>query len=389
MSFTDHPLTISLFDAVIGAYGEDLDQQEMVTALSRAGELGLFAPVYRYLKWRGAPVPVGAAARWRRHVARVAMIRHEIERVASKMAHMQPIFLKGDLLSEELYGERFLRETGDIDLLIEPSQIPETLRLLGELGYHPDPGTEPWPWVVNQYPVYHQKTGLTIELHWGITFPYVPSPAIEAIMAEHRLARSMGETEVHVLHRDLLFLHLCFHFQQHSGFLKGLVDIAGWIDRFEDEADLDAIRSMARDLGVYGLIQWPLHALREITGKTSALYDPSVDPFITSWAAWTASTARGALLDADVVPTYGTLAFKTQDMLSGHKMLWTVAGMMTLDGVGRKAAGVGWLIFRNPAVIAAAEGKEKPTASTYVHMICRPGILVVRQAREVIFGESR
>lgn len=385
MSFANHPLTASLFDQVLGNWAEDLDEGAVETALSRAGEVGLFAPIYRYLRWRGAPTVPGASDRWRRHIARIAMLRHEVEALAHVLEDCRPIFLKGDLLSETLYGDRFSRESGDIDLLIDPSQVGEVLTRLAARGYQPEKGVELMPWVANQYPVYHEKTGMTVELHWAITYPYIPSPAITRIMADHRGRPRPGSLAC-TLDRELLFLHLCYHFQQHSGFLKGLVDIAGWIDRFDDEADLQAIGQLARELGVYGLIQWPLHALYELTGRKSALYDPCVDPFIKTWAAWTSSSARGALSGERPISDASVLAFKTQNMSSVHKMLWVLAGMTTLDGLPRKASGLGWMIFRDPLAIAAAEGKLAPDGATYLKMALRPGLLAKKQINEWLTG---
>jgi hypothetical protein len=380
------PLTVALFDAILGAYPEDLDPPDVERALARAGEIGLFAPMYRYLRLRGRQTSPGADARWQRHVARIAMLGHEASELASLLGDQGVIFLKGDLLSQTLYGDRFMRESGDIDLLLDPEHLDEILARLHHRGYRPEPGTGPMPWVSNQFPVYHEQTGITVELHWAIAYPYVPSPQIGEILSRHRVLWTDPEQgrRAMLLEPQMLLLQLCYHFHQHAGFLKGLVDIAGWIDRFDSQTDGAFATALGRELGVSGLLQWPALAIEALTGRRTCLHPPDPDPWARMWAAWTVGTARGVLSAQRPIADWASVAFKTQNMSSAHKMAWALAGLTALDGYDRKLSAIRWMIFRDPRTLAASEGRQSPTPTTYLKLGLRPAILVARQLSEWI-----
>ncbi|WP_281285836.1 nucleotidyltransferase family protein [Persicimonas caeni] len=257
--------------------------------IHRAAERGVFPLIYRVLLGREGELPHAARRYWIEHGARLGLYRTELARVHEALEHITPVVvLKGEPLSVLLYGDPRLRNTTDLDLLSAPESLPQAITALAELGYRPTDGPKAKTWASNQCALLHETYGTLIELHWRIAFPYLPSPEISQLLRE-TIAVEIGDRTYRSLRPELLFFQLCYHFHQHRGFLKGLLDITGWIDRFESSADLDEIRAMADRLGLNGLIQWPLHVLNLFTGHKSRLYEPTADPFVRAWAAWTAA----------------------------------------------------------------------------------------------------
>lgn len=178
------------------------------------------------------------------------------------------IVLKGALLGEELYGDRLFRPTTDIDLLLSADALVPAIRRMEELGYerlHP----KPRPWATNQFAL-KSPLGLPIvELHWRLALPAVPSPAFEDLMDRAR-PREWAGHEVRVLCPSDLLVHLVLHFQQHGGHLKGVLDIAAWIDRFGHGPAWRSGTTSLRRLGLQTALIWALRLIDLAAGTEMA-----------------------------------------------------------------------------------------------------------------------
>lgn len=266
--------------------------------LQRAADRAALPLFYRHAQASDVHIPAGIAARWREHLARLALYRSELERTVSALESITPVVvLKGAPLAQLLYGDDRLRFTTDLDLLISPESVDEAIELLASLDYervHPE--TPAKTWTYNQYALAHRGCGLMAELHWRIAFPHMESPPIEFLFDQTRSVRC-GDRAYETLRPEVLFLHLCYHFHQHLGFFKGLLDIAGWIDRFEATADLEEIERLAKRWRIGGMVQWPLHVLRALVGVQSDLLHEEIDPFVRAWVAWTSDRLERDMVD--------------------------------------------------------------------------------------------
>lgn len=309
--------------------------------LDRAAERGAFPILYRYLTWRGESLAPTARSRWVRHVARLALYRTELARTVTVLSSATPmVVLKGEPLAKLLFGDGRLRNTTDMDLLIAPDSVDEAIALLEPLGYRPVREAAAKTWAYNQVALVHERFGTIVELHWRIAFPHLNSPsAVELLERTYPVAIGDGgaiET-YETLRPELLFLHLCYHFHQHCGFFKGLLDVAGWLDRFEHEADLDEIARLADRLGVGGVVQWPLHTLAQLTGHRSRLLRGDIDVCVRAWAAYSAAKIERDFVE--VRPQAAVGRWLDQNSF-GAKVLTTVGqglSMSVADGWRRKA----------------------------------------------------
>lgn len=266
----------------------------------------VFPLAYRYARERDVESYVEALGpAWRRHAMRVALLRRELARLLEMLPDDCPVtVLKGGPLAVDLFGDERLRSSADIDVLIPPSRVPSLVELAEQHGY--DPATRDVPvWATNQVALDHPDRGTRIELHWRLAAPHLPVPSTSEVL-ERRRTIEVGDLDVPVIDPETLYLHLCYHFQQHRGFLKGLLDIAGWLDTFESEVDLESIRCRGRDIGIEGMLQWPLWTLRYWLGLEPDLLEPTADPFVHAWALWTARHLRHRYVELG--PTSSLLA---------------------------------------------------------------------------------
>lgn len=304
----------------------------------RAVERGVLPILYRAITSRGESPPESAREQWGRHVARLALYRRELSRTVAALEALGPVVvLKGEPLARLLFGDALMRNTTDMDLLIAPDRVGEAVRVLEPLGYLPMHDAQAKPWTYNQLALVHRQYGTVVELHWRIAFPHLPSPPAQQLLAETTPVAVDSDT-YRTLRPELLFLHLCYHFHQHRGFLKGLLDITGWLDRFEESADLGEIAGIARRLGIGGVLQWPLHTLAQFAGYRSRLLRDDVDMCVRSWAAY--SSAKLEREFVELRPT-GRVGQFLEDQSFGAKLLTSVAeglSMTVADGWGRKAA---------------------------------------------------
>lgn len=294
----DCPTTRLLLDRIIEGSALCADEPDHEKLLLRADAGGFFPLLYQYMRATGHPTPVQFKKNWRVHNARLALYRAELGRALKTIEALSPVVvLKGAPLAHLLFGDETLRNTTDMDLLIDPTQIDAIVEALGAIGYYTTGSGEAKTWAYNQLLLVHKDYGTLIELHWRITFPHLKSPAIvDLFETTIPVAPDKGELTIRSLRPEMLLLQLCFHFHQHHGFFKGLLDIAGWIDRFEDTADLNEIRILARRYGISGVLQWGLHTLANFVGVRSVLYDPHTNLFAKSWARWTGAELERQLI---------------------------------------------------------------------------------------------
>ncbi|MFW5967483.1 MAG: nucleotidyltransferase family protein [Persicimonas sp.] len=384
------PLTRALFEATLGRAIDDLTPSEIGTALDRAGETGLFPTAYSFFITRGREEAIAERhrRRWRRHRLQQRVLAHHYRRVIEALDGLDFAILKGLPLGERLYGDARWRQTGDIDLLLTRADISRAKRRLESLGFESRNVDGGEYLVNNQTSMVEPNLGVIVELHWALALPEVPTPDTERVLSRVEVLQTSHGFEAPVLPGDLGFLQACYHFHHHVGFLKGLFDIAAWIDRSEGTDLVERATAQAARLGIEGLVQWPLRAIGRLTG--SKLADATDDPSIPVrlWAALTASNAFGALGGTTPVRDASMLGFKATEALKGQAMAWRVASMTLLDSPAARVGAMLRPIFLGPDAIAHRLGKEEPDLEVWLRLLARPVELFVKQCLE-LWGRTR
>ncbi len=222
---------------------------------------------------------------WRRHTIRVTALRQKLADTLEWFHDDIPVaVLKGEPLARQLFGDPLARTSRDIDLLVAPEHIEPLCRRAEAHGYQRKASSS---WSTNQVALDHPDTGVRLELHWQLAPPPLPVPETASVLRRTDPMTFEG-IEIPVLDPETTLLHLCYHFHQHQGFLKGLLDIAGWLDRFEDEIDTAALRRRAERIGIENLVQWPLWTLWRWLEIDSELRRDTSDFAVHAWSIWNA-----------------------------------------------------------------------------------------------------
>ncbi len=157
----------------------------------------------------------------------------EIERLFGENG-IDTIHFKGPTLSYLLYGNIFMREFGDLDILIEESERERAVEILESRGYEESPSTA---WRRKKIrckgskdiSLLNREKGIAVELHWRLFDRHFPVQMDMRRIWSGRRELNMGTHTFHTLDRESMLLYLSIHGAKH--FWSRI----GWI------ADIDAL----------------------------------------------------------------------------------------------------------------------------------------------------
>lgn len=179
-----------------------------------------------------------------------------LQRIATALGHagITAYELKGQSLSQRLYGSALLRESVDIDLLVAAAEAESSIRVLEGLGLRAEHGALASAWIarqLRQHAEYHlvlrSNEGVIVELHWRFkSWSDSPADVPDAMHAKGALS---------VLPRDLETVDLITHGAGHYyAMLKWLSDIRQARLLYSD-TDWEQIRSKAAELNAQGALR--------------------------------------------------------------------------------------------------------------------------------------
>jgi len=245
------------------------------------------APVFvKYLESTDHRVPDALTRHHRSLGIRVAVNRHEMARILDRLSQLNidAVVLKGEPLARELFGDPHARSTTDLDVLVAPADFWKAAHLLEDDAYSRSSSYKPWAY--NQVAFHRETPTVDVELHWQIAFPAIPTPETDQLIRRRRHVENDG-VKIPVLDEDSTFLQLCYHFHQHHGFLKGLLDIAAYLDRNPDVLTNPRFYETVDRLGLRGLVAWPLTTLSYFVADLNVPERFAPDFAVQLLAEWT------------------------------------------------------------------------------------------------------
>jgi Uncharacterised nucleotidyltransferase len=149
-------------------------------------------------------------------------------------AGIRALFLKGVVLSAQLFGDGAKRDARDIDVLSEPKKFGAAAELIERLGYRRyEYARSPrqrrhYARQIKDVEFRHARTGMRLELHHRLTDnPSLLPSDFDALWRERDEVR-LGDSVIPTLPRAALPLYLCAHGAGHGWErLQWLVDFAG------------------------------------------------------------------------------------------------------------------------------------------------------------------
>ena len=241
------------------------------------------------------------------NVRRNLWFASELARIAYQFDKQQlrAIPYKGPTLAESVYGDVALRNFGDLDFLISPSDFERAKQTLGELGYRPSlefrPAVERY-WLRNGYErSFDSAAGkYLVELQWGLLPRFFAVDLRTDDLLERSRPTPLAGGEVPGLSPEDLLLVLCLHAAKHLWMrLIWVCDIAETIRT--QAVDWALVRDRARDLGILRIIGvsfWLAQKLLHCPLPESALQVINADPKIPAIGEeFAARLARSATYD--------------------------------------------------------------------------------------------
>jgi hypothetical protein len=189
-----------------------------------------------------------------------------------------PFFeLKGSVLSTELYGDPFIRQYRDIDLLVDPRRLEEAAQGLMRLDWrvmnkewNPAAGRDLS--VLSQYQAaieLYSPTGVVLELHRTLD----NSGCV--FSSRDIFSKTKNQVATGKLPNDVHFAYMCFHHSRHKwSSLHWFADAQALFAM--PQATIDATRRIAERLGLLKTVDETLRLVRNLdelalAGRTSGL----------------------------------------------------------------------------------------------------------------------
>jgi hypothetical protein len=213
-----------------------IDWEDTLQAARRHGVTPL---VYRELRAAPAPlVPADALDAFHREVRdnarRCLLLTGWLRRVVDGLAAagVPAIPYKGPVLAAAAYGSIADRRAGDLDVLIDPGDLPAAKAALEREGFRPTVPIEPWQErhlvrAAHPYGFVRDPEAVVVELHWRVSPRSLSAGLGEALLHERLEEVVVAGTTFRTLPRDVLLLALCVHGAKHVwGRLSWIVDVA-------------------------------------------------------------------------------------------------------------------------------------------------------------------
>lgn len=187
---------------------------------------------------------------------RNTLILHDTKLLLSSLqeAGVSVAGLKGIYLLENVLGDVGSRSMNDIDILIKKQDLSQCMKVLERLGYTPTAyfNLEDHNIDTKHVPPMQKKRGALLEVHWTLLEENEPFTIDAEALWERTMPATIADVDVLSLGVEDLILHLCLHlaYQHYLQLgLRGLVDIALVIHKFNSEIDWNKLVEIAKSWG--------------------------------------------------------------------------------------------------------------------------------------------
>jgi hypothetical protein len=342
--------------------------------LDRARTHGLIPLLYhrlRTLEFRGIPKSVQRELTdtFGINAIRNELLSRELVRVLALLgaAGVPVIPLKGIALAESLYGDSALRTCADIDILVQPKDFVESLRLLRSSGYAARSNE---PSLIRLQARYGKdcllmrddtRTAYPLQVNCGLI---CGGPAERRVLAElwsDAAPRPFHGAPAYALSPEWEFLYLAVHAARHGMFpFKWLVDL-DWLT-IRGALDWKRVHAMASRLGWERIVRscfetcanlletpipepslWTAHYTANIPANSQRSFDLPRATFFPIRALPTLSQKLQFVAVRIFIPTLGDCQFLRLPsalfflyyLLRPFRLMGSVAGWLIRPGIAR------------------------------------------------------
>ena len=216
---------------------------------------------------------------------------------ALEKAGVRVIPFKGPVLAWSLYGSPAVREMSDLDLLVQPADVPLATDALKRAGYTPRMGrADRWFAEWNSEMQFTREGGFDVDLHWQLAPPHFQKWFPLERLSERLQNVQLPGRVVSTLSREDLLRYLCTHAAKHGwGSLYHVADMSYLIAA---GVDFDKALEQAKEHGGVRALLLGLALTADLTGtghtmaiRAALEQHPEIQPLI--------QTAKAVLLSSD------------------------------------------------------------------------------------------
>lgn len=184
-------------------------------------------------------------------------------------AGVRAIAMKGPALAAAVYGDLFLREFKDLDILVARGEMPRAEQVLSGRGYR-YAGVlglrDPFLTAGGQYSFEHGESGVRVDLHWDLAPRWLPFPLRTGEVLEEAAEVFVGDGVVPTFSDRHLALFLVGHgCKERWRQLKWVCDLAEF-KRARPQLDWGALAEQARSRHCLGQFEWALRLVEDSFG---------------------------------------------------------------------------------------------------------------------------
>ncbi len=160
--------------------------------------------------------------------------RLQLAKLVEQAAPRPYLTMKGLPLAALLYDPPERRLSTDVDIVVDPQDLPIIVSSLEGAGLK---STQRYlrPFSMNQVSLIHQSSRLAVDLHWRIALPHLPVPTFDELWVERQTV-NVGGLEINTFGPNFGALHLLIHAHQHLFEPRTLLDLALWLEKFDNRS---------------------------------------------------------------------------------------------------------------------------------------------------------
>lgn len=192
---------------------------------------------------------------------------------ALRRAKIEPIPIKGIILTHTLYHNLGLRPIIDIDILVRERDVSKTEEIISQIGY------KKWTHTTKDYyrshhcdVTYYLKRDLpdlsiVLDIHWNFVIPRPRRIDFTNVWGRAK-KKLINHTEVLLLSPEDTLFCLCLHLRRHIRdlLLKHICDISELLILYKDRFDWDYVVSKARGNRMRFTLYFALFSAKELLG---------------------------------------------------------------------------------------------------------------------------
>ncbi|MBU4311144.1 MAG: nucleotidyltransferase family protein [Candidatus Omnitrophica bacterium] len=181
--------------------------------------------------------------------------------------NIKAVPIKGIALNQVLYEGKNIRPIGDIDILIQKSELPDAERVLLSSGYIKSTAG----YSIDYYKKYHchipfRKRHLC-EVHWAIALPRPHKIDLPDIWKNTR-EYNVKETKLTILSPEDNLFTLALHLNRFNSplSLRYIMDVSEFINQYRNTIDWDYLIKNARANKIRSLLYFALYSAQDMLG---------------------------------------------------------------------------------------------------------------------------